>query len=215
MAGWADGACQPCCQGQEGHGSLGNLEGGLGKAGKGSEGRKKRACLEWGAEVGAPVPRQVRSVGVPWVLASLAPGLGGSGTVWCSAPLPEQTEGCRKPGMGSQAAASSPVPSLVEQGSQLDCGWSIARKEGEEAAVSQQEAEKSPPASGHQLQASNPHVLPLKPATTLWYSSLPSGPAALGLGTHCSMGSCFAGSRSGSEPAWKPVGTTARSVPHI
>lgn len=90
MAGWADGACQPCRQGQEGRSSLGNLEGGLGKTGKGSKGRKEGACLEWGAEVGAPVPCQVWSVGVPWVPASLACGLGG--LACCSAPLPSPSK---------------------------------------------------------------------------------------------------------------------------
>lgn len=135
MASWADGARWPCREGQEGRGLLGNLEGGLGKAGKGSEGRKEGACPEWGAEVGAPVPHQVCSVGVPWVSAPLALGLGG-GLECCGAPLPSRS---KQKDAGSVAQADRqqrlPVPSLADLGSQPEHGWSITRKEGKEAAV--------------------------------------------------------------------------------
>lgn len=132
MASWADGALWPCREGQEGRGLLGNLEGGLGKAGKGSEGRKEGARPEWGAEVGAPVPHQVCSVGVPWVPAPLALGLGG-GLARCRAPLPSRS---KQKDAGSVAQADRQQPSLADLGSQPERGWSITRKEGKEAAIS-------------------------------------------------------------------------------
>lgn len=42
-AAGAGGTRQPCWGGQEGHGSLGNLEGALGEAGKGRVSRKRGA----------------------------------------------------------------------------------------------------------------------------------------------------------------------------
>lgn len=127
MANWAAGTRQPLCEGQEGRGSLGNLQGGLGKTGKRSKGREGRACPEWGAEVGAPVQRQVWSVGVPWVFAPLAPGLGALAHHGALLPSPGKQKDTRQRGVGSQAAA--------EAGSQPECGWSIPRKYGEDGTV--------------------------------------------------------------------------------
>ena len=97
---------------------------------------------ERGARAGR---RDVSGVGCRGGSLSTVPGLSatvacspqprGSGALWCPAPLPEQTEGCRQRGTGSQTAVAPPVPSLAELGSQLERGWTITRKEGEEVSV--------------------------------------------------------------------------------
>lgn len=111
-AGWADGTCRPCWEGQEGHGSLGNLEGGLGEAGKGRESRKRGAWPEQDAEVGAPVPPQARSVGVLWVSAPLSPGLGDlADVVPCS--LPGASRGCWQSGTAAADPPGARVPAGV------------------------------------------------------------------------------------------------------
>lgn len=118
-----DGARRPCCEGQEGCGWLGNLEGGLGKAGKGSEGRRRERVRCWGAEARALVPCQVWSVGVPWVPAPLVPGL--ARTVPRSPPQASrrmQAAWHRQPG-SSGSPCSIPPGAGVPGGAWLEHHW--------------------------------------------------------------------------------------------